>query len=103
MFSLYFLDPFINMVKYLQIVPLDVSINWCYLHQDAGKTYSEISKIRSAGIWKRKAKHCLTEEKYLTTNQSLARRVFYFFVKRVVVKVGIPPSISEETVRRVLQ
>ena len=50
MFSLYFLDPFKNMVKYLQIVPLDVSINWCYLHQDAGKTYSEISKIRSAGI-----------------------------------------------------
>ena len=45
-----FFRSFINMVKYLQIVPLDVSINWCYLHQDAGKTYSEISKIRSAGI-----------------------------------------------------
>ena len=26
-----------------------------------------------------------------------------FFVKRVMVKVGIPPSISEETVRRVSQ
>ena len=50
MFSLYFLDPFINMVKYLQIVPLDESINWCYRYQDAGNTYSEISKIRFAGI-----------------------------------------------------
>ena len=31
------------MAKYLQRVPLDVSINWRYLHQDAGKTYSKIS------------------------------------------------------------
>ena len=36
------LDTYINLVKYLQKVPLDVSINWCYLHQHAGKTYSEI-------------------------------------------------------------
>ena len=32
----------LNMVKKLQIVPLDVSIHWRYLHQDTGKTYSEI-------------------------------------------------------------
>ena len=38
------------MVKYSQRVPLDVSINWRYFHQDAGKTYSEISKMRS--YWK---------------------------------------------------
>ena len=38
------------MVKNLPRVPLDVSIYWCYLHQDAGKTYSEISKMRS--YWK---------------------------------------------------
>ena len=38
------------MVKNLQEVPLDVSINWHYLHQDPGKTYSEISKMRSC--WK---------------------------------------------------
>ena len=50
MFLLYFLDTYINLVKYLQRVPLDVSINWCYLHQDAGKTYSEISNMRSS--WK---------------------------------------------------
>ena len=65
MFSLYFLDTCINMVKYLQRVPFDVSLNWRYLHQDAGKTYSEISKRRSywkyqkqpsADIWKRKTK-----------------------------------------------
>ena len=46
MFLLYFLDTYINLVKYLQKVPLDVSINWCYLHQDAEKTYSEISNMR---------------------------------------------------------
>ena len=37
MFLLYFLGTYINLVKYLQNVPLDVSINWCYLHQDAKK------------------------------------------------------------------
>ena len=50
MFLLYFLDTYINLVKYLQKVPLDVSINWCYLHQDAEKTYSEILNMRS--YWK---------------------------------------------------
>ena len=38
------------MANKLQRVPLDVSIHWRYLHQDAGKTYSEISKMRS--YWK---------------------------------------------------
>ena len=41
---------YVNIVKYLQRVSLDVSINWRYLRQDAGKTYSEISKMRS--YWK---------------------------------------------------
>ena len=44
---MYFLDTYINMVKYLQRVPLDVSIHKRYLRQDAGKTYSEISNKRS--------------------------------------------------------
>ena len=47
MFLLYFLDAFTNMVQNLQRVPLGVSINWRYLHQDAGKTYSEILKMIS--------------------------------------------------------
>ena len=39
-FLSYFLDTYINMLKYLQRVPLDISIiNWHYLHQDAGKTW----------------------------------------------------------------
>ena len=50
MFLSYFLDTYINLVKCLQRVPLDVSINWHCLHQDAGKTYSEISNMRSC--WK---------------------------------------------------
>ena len=45
MFLLYFLDTYINL-QYLQRVPLDVSINWRYLHQDAGKTYLETSNMR---------------------------------------------------------
>ena len=35
------------MVKYLQRVSLDVSINWRYVHQDARNTYSEVLKMRS--------------------------------------------------------
>ena len=35
------------MVKKLQRVPLDASDHKRYLHQDAGKTYSEISKMIS--------------------------------------------------------
>ena len=64
MLFLYFLDTYVNFVKCLQIVLLDASSNWCYLDQDAAKTYSEISNIKfqiwdhtsiqkqsSAGIW----------------------------------------------------
>ena len=32
-------------LKYLQRVSLEVSINWRYLHQDAGKTYSEYQRL----------------------------------------------------------
>ena len=42
-----FSDTYLKMVKYLQRVPLDVSISWYYLYQDARKTYSEISNMRS--------------------------------------------------------
>ena len=38
------------MVKYLPRVPLDVSINRRYLHQDGGKTYLEMSNMRPC--WK---------------------------------------------------
>ena len=41
------LDTYINSVKYLQRFSLDVSISWRNLHQDTGKTYSKISKMRS--------------------------------------------------------
>ena len=36
--------------KSLLRIPLDIFIHWLYLHQDAGKTYSEISKMTS--YWK---------------------------------------------------
>ena len=40
MFLLYFLDTYMNMLKYLQRVSLNISIiNWNYLHQDAGKSW----------------------------------------------------------------
>ena len=50
MFLLYFLDTYMNLVKCLQRVPLDVSTDWRYLHQDVGKTYSDMSKMIS--YWK---------------------------------------------------
>ena len=80
------------MVKYLQRVPLDISINWHYLHQDAVKTYSKISKRDPTGgvfknnhlqayekeYWrlygyerikgKTTKTNCLTKEKHLKTN-----------------------------------
>ena len=45
------------MVKNVKRGLFDVFINWRYLHQDAEKTYSEISKMRSH--WKdSKANSC---------------------------------------------
>ena len=50
MVLLFFSDTYINLVKYLPRVPLDVSINRRYLHQDGGKTYLEMSNMRPC--WK---------------------------------------------------
>ena len=84
-------------VKYLQRVPLDVSINWWYLHEDAGKNYSEISNMRS--YWKySKATIC----RHMKKNIGGLKNIEYC-KKRVIVKAGIPPSVSEKTVGRVLQ
>ena len=47
MFLCYVLDTCINLFKYFRRVPFDVSINWCFLHHDAQKTYSDISNMRS--------------------------------------------------------
>ena len=44
MFLLYFLDTYINITKYLQIVTLDVYINWRSLHQDAGKELDNMNR-----------------------------------------------------------
>ena len=47
---------------------------------------------------------CSTKEKYFATNQALARRDGkLFYKKRVMVKGGIPSSISEKIIRRLLQ
>ena len=44
------------------------------------------------------------KEKYLTTNPALVRRDGKLVCsKRVMVKAGIPPSISKETVNRILR
>ena len=46
---------------------------------------------------------CFTKEKYVMTNQAFSRRNGKLFCRKsVLVKVGIPPSVSKETVRRVL-
>ena len=106
--SIIFLDTYINVIKYLERFPLDVSINWHHLHQDAGKTYSEISKMRSywkyqkqtsAEIWRRKAKLSVRQKRnILQQTKRLQEEIGKCFVKRVMVRAGIPPSISNETV-----
>ena len=47
-----FLDTYLNMVKDLRRVPLDVSIQWRYLHQDTRNTYSKMSKMGSYEVFK---------------------------------------------------
>ena len=108
---------------------MDVSINRRYLHQDAGKTDSEISKMRPH--WKHsKVNICrhmkknirdlvVTKDNQREDHQTYLfdkRELSYdkpsackkrwernFCVKGVMAKAGIPPSICEETVCRVLQ
>ena len=106
------------MVKYLQTVPLDISISCQYLHQDAGKAYSknikdeiilEVSKATFCRQMK-KMQNCLFDKKeipykkkrntlYLIKNKRLQEEIGKFFVD----KSSAPVSISEKTVHRVLQ
>ena len=82
------------MVKYLQRVPLDVPINWCYPHQNSGERLFrnikdeiilEASKTIISRLMKKKGKIvCLTKEKYLTTNKEEEKE--NIFVKRVMEK-----------------
>ena len=117
------------MLKNLQIVSLGRSIDWRYLHEDAGKIYSEILKMRSyckystAVICRHMKKNIGDLEVNLQKNNQerppklsvgqkriILRKTELFqeemrnvCVKRVMVKAGIPPSISDKTLRRVLQ
>ena len=117
------------MSENLQRFPLGVSIHWRYLHQDGGKTWFEISKMKSYGKYS-KATICRHMVKIIgdlvpdkrKKNQSrstklsdrqkrnilrqakvLQEEVGNFSVKRVMVRAGIPPSISTATVRRVMK
>ena len=112
------------MTKNLQRVSLEVSIHWRYLHQDGGKTWFEISKMKSYGKYS-KATICrhmvknigdLVPDKrkqnqgrptkisdrqkrnILRQAKVLQEEVGNFSVKRVMVRAGIPPSISTATV-----
>ena len=79
----------LKMVKKLQRVPLDVSIHWRYLHQDAEKTYSEISKMKS--YWKySKATICRHMKRNIgdfvvdLRNNNQGRPLNYLFNKREI-------------------
>ena len=117
------------MNKNLQRVSLEVSIHWRYLHQDGGKTWFEISKMKSYGKYP-KATICrhmvknigdLVPDKrkqnqgrpanlsdrqkrnILRQAKVLQEEVGNFSVKRIMVRAGIPPSISTAIVRRVMK
>ena len=125
MFLLYFLDIYMNLVKYLLRVPLDVSINQRHLHQDAGKTYRKWDHAGSIfqsnhlqayekEYWRLSAyeriiredyQNCLFDKREISYDKSSAceKRWETFLLKRVMVKAGIQTSISEEPVRKFLQ
>ena len=118
-----------SVTKVLQRVPLDVSFHWRYLHQDGRKTWLEISKMKSyakyskatfcrhmvknigdlildkrkqnqgrtKSFWDRKKRNILHRAKVMQ------EEVGNFSVKRVMVGAVIPPSVSTETVRRVMR
>ena len=117
------------MKKVLQRVSLEVSIHWCYLHQDGRKTWLEISKMQSYGKYSKptisghmvknigvlvldKRKQNQGRPTKLSDRQKrnilrqakvLLEEVGNFSVKRVMVRADIPPSISTATVHRVMR
>ena len=83
------------MVKYLQRVPLDASINWRYLHQDSEQNLG----ISMRSYWKySKATICRHMENSIEDWKNIE-----YCKKRVMVKAVIPPSITKKTVDRVIQ
>ena len=117
------------MTKNLQRVSLEVSIHWRYLHQDGGKTWFAISKMKSYGKYSKATicRHMVKNIGDLVPNKRkqnqgrpaklsdrqkrnilrqakvLQEEVGKFSVKRVMVRAGIPPSISTSTVRKVMK
>ena len=116
------------MAEYLQRVPLDASINWCHLHQIARKIIQKhqiwdntgsIQKHLSAGIWKRiletywlqKDNQRRPPKLSFQQNKNILRQTKrlweemgnFYVKKRVMIKVGILPSISKETNLKVLR
>ena len=113
------------MVKNLKIFPLDISIHWRYLHQDAGKIYLEISKTRSywkyskaaasihmeknigdlvADLWKnnlRRPPNLSFQQKrnIFRKIKNFQEDMGDFGVKRV--KAGVSPFVREETIHRI--
>ena len=105
------------MIKNLQRVPLEVSIHRRYLHQDGGKTWFEISKMKSYGKYCKaticrhmvknvgdlvpdKRKQNQSRPTILSDRQKrnilrqvnvLREELGNFSVKRVMVRTGIPP------------
>ena len=117
------------MTKTLQRVPLEVSIHLHYLHQDAGKTWSEISKMKSYGKFSKaticrhmvkkiddivpdKRKNNQGRPSKLSERQKrnilrqttvLQKELGNFSIKRVMMRAGVPPTISAKTVGRVMK
>ena len=116
------------MTRTLQRVPLEVSIHWRYLRQDTGKSCLEIAKIRSYGMYSKaicrhmkksigdlaidKRKENQGRSPKLSVRQKrniirhtkiLQEEIGIFCVKSIKVRDGIPRSVSDETVCRVLK
>ena len=117
------------MKKVLQMVPLKGSVHWRDLHQDLRNTWLELSKMESYAkfskaticrnmvknigdqvLHKRKqsqqgpAKLSYRQKRNILRQAKVHQdEVGNLSVKRVMVRAGIPPSISTGTVRSVMR
>ena len=117
------------MKKVLQRVPLEIPVHWRHLHQDGRNTWLESSKMESYGkyskaticrhmvknigdlvLHKRKKIQQGPAKLYYRQKRNILRQakvhqeeVENFSVKKIMVKAGIPPSISTATVCSVLR
>ena len=81
-----------TMTKALQRVSLEVSIHWRYLHQDKGKTWSEISKM----------KKCYAKYSKATISRHMVKNIGDLVPDKRKKNQSRPSKLSERQKRNIL-